>query len=192
MKYKVIGWVSYDDDEFEESEQTYAKINAIIDNIKENGYLFTGWHHQEYLDCTPLLNDGTKVTFSQRGFGGVMAEAHGYYDPSDYSLFTFDFSIKKSHLVFPKGTCDLSQIVDAKTLNETFTLELSEKQYNDVINNDKLIINDIPELRYIDVNDMLIIKTETLESKYLITEIEKERLSKKNISLRLIMKLKKA
>ena len=34
MKYKVIGWVSYDDDEFEESEQTYAKNPKKTNNFQ--------------------------------------------------------------------------------------------------------------------------------------------------------------
>ena len=190
MKYKVIGWVSFDDD-FEEGEHTYSKISAVIDDIKENGYLFSGWHHQEYLYCAPLLNDGKKLTFTQRGFGDIMSRAHGYYGKYDYSLFTFDCSIKPTSLVLPKGDCDLSKIVDPTTLNETFTLELSNEQYNEVNKDNKLIIKEQPEFRYIDINDTLIIKSMQEESKYLVVDMAKERITDNTIDVRIIMTLRK-
>ena len=49
MKYKVIGWTYYDNNEVLDSGNTigFAERNAIIDEIRKHKYLFTGWHHQE-------------------------------------------------------------------------------------------------------------------------------------------------
>ena len=62
MKYKVVGWTSYDGDDVPDSEGRigYAECCAIIDAIKEHGYLFSGWDHQEMFDCAPVLNDGKR------------------------------------------------------------------------------------------------------------------------------------
>ena len=91
MKYRVVGWTDYESDEVPETHGCigFAERNAIIDEIRKNGYLFSGWEHQESWDCVPILNDGKKRTFSQRGWGGLMAEAYGHLGSYDYAAFTF-------------------------------------------------------------------------------------------------------
>ena len=79
MKYKVIGWTYYDDNEILYSGNTigFAERNAIIDEIRKHRYLFSGWHHQESWEgVVPVLNDGKKRCYSQRGWGGVMAKTY--------------------------------------------------------------------------------------------------------------------
>ena len=105
MKYKVIGWTYGDDYEFPTSQEQigFAERNAIIDEIKKHKYLFSGWHHQEsWENCVPILNDGKKREFSQRGWGGVMAEAYDNFDDYGYSIYTFYQSIDEKYLKFPK------------------------------------------------------------------------------------------
>ena len=97
MKYRVIGWTYYEDNDVLEKKGTigFAERNAIIDEIRKHKYLFSGWHHQEsWNGVVPILNDGKKRCYSQRGWGGVMAEAYGYMEDYDYSLFSFHQSIK--------------------------------------------------------------------------------------------------
>ena len=78
MKYKVIGWTYYDNEEILSQRGTigFAERNAIIDEIRKHKYLFTGYDHQEGYNTVPILNDGRARLFSQRGFGGLMAEAY--------------------------------------------------------------------------------------------------------------------
>ena len=109
MKLKVIGWTSYDDNTYEAVEATNAIYNAVLDEVVKNDYLFSGYHHQEYDYCCPVLNTGKRVLFSQRGFGGLMAEAHGYNGVYDYSLFAYPVDMDPKHFRLP------TQDVDADT-----------------------------------------------------------------------------
>ena len=101
MKYKVIGWTYYEDDTVlsYDGDDSFAQRNAIIDEIRKHKYRFSGWHHQEsWENCVPILNDGRKRLFSQRGWGGIMAEAYGQLGDYDYATFTFRQSIdSKKH-----------------------------------------------------------------------------------------------
>ncbi len=91
MKYKVIGWGWYDDPDFEEGVITEAACDAIIADIAEHGYLFTGHDHQYESTCSPILSDGKRYTFSARAFGGLMARAHGHTQDGAYARYAFDF-----------------------------------------------------------------------------------------------------
>ncbi len=89
MKIKVIGWASYDDCQYEEGDVGYAAHEAILRDVKENGYMFSGYQHQEHEYCTPVLSDGKIYRYSQRGWGSLIAEAQGLTDPMDYARFSF-------------------------------------------------------------------------------------------------------
>ncbi len=89
MKLKVIGWTSYGDWHFEEGENSLAAHNAILDDVVANGYDFTGWHHQELFLGAPVLSDGKIRRYSQRGWGGLIAESKGFIHPMDYASFAF-------------------------------------------------------------------------------------------------------
>lgn len=96
MKLRVVGWV-YPYYTFEEGEVTWSVRNAIIDEIKKHGYFFSGEAHQDYA-CTPVLNNGKKYLFSRRGWGDIMAEAHGYTGCMDYTLFDMSMFLKNMNL----------------------------------------------------------------------------------------------
>ena len=91
MKYRVVGWADYSDPDIEDEDVSEAALQAIIEDIRANGYCFSGWDHQESFGCAPVLNDGKRRTFSQRGFGGVMAMAHGNLSRMGYSEYAFHF-----------------------------------------------------------------------------------------------------
>ena len=57
-----LGWTHYDDESVPEKGGClgFAERNAIIDDIRAHGYLFSGWDHQESWDCVPILNDGER------------------------------------------------------------------------------------------------------------------------------------
>ena len=96
MKLRVVGWV-YPYYNFEIGEVTWAVRNAIIDEIRKRGYDFSGRSHQDY-DCTPVLNDGKKYLFSARGWGDLMAEAHGYNGSMDYTRYDFPIEIREEKI----------------------------------------------------------------------------------------------
>lgn len=62
---------------------------ALVDEIRKNGYIFSGYDHQECENYAPVFNDGKIHRFSQRGFADIMAEANGDNDYMAYSLYMF-------------------------------------------------------------------------------------------------------
>ena len=47
----------------------------IVEEIRERGYKFSGFYHQGGEFGRPVINDKYVVLYSQRGWGGIMAEA---------------------------------------------------------------------------------------------------------------------
>ena len=156
MKYKVVGWTHPDDYSILSPEKPigYAEIYAIVDDIKENGYLFSGWHHQEsYNNVVPVLNDGMKREFSQRSWGGIMAMANNEIGDYAYSRYTFYESLKKESLVFPEKS--YSKKDKSVVENEHFEISISEGLFNIAKNNNYCYLEDDERLRYIDINDTI-------------------------------------
>ncbi len=90
MKLRVIGWTNYDNMRFEEGRDTFASHEAIIDDMRAHGYDFSGWHHQEADYGMPVLNDGKVRRYSQRGWGGLMADVYDVNDePYAYARYAF-------------------------------------------------------------------------------------------------------
>ena len=73
--YKVIGWTDWDGDDYPVNKGSVATDLAVIECIRKNGYAFWGDSHQNRKGCCPVLNDGTKVRYSMRGWGSIMASA---------------------------------------------------------------------------------------------------------------------
>ena len=158
MKYKVIGWTMYENYDIPFSERTigFAERNAIIDEIRKHKYLFTGWHHQEWWDnCVPILNDGKKRGFSQRGWGGVMAEAYDHMEDYDYSLFSFHQSIKNDKLHYSKDNFNIYGYTPKIIENEHFTVNVNEGLFNIAKTSNPFYLEDLNELRYMDANDTI-------------------------------------
>ena len=160
MKYKVIGWTYYDDGNILCSDKTisFAERNAIIDEIRKHKYLFSGWHHQERWDnVVPILNDGKKRCFSQRGWGGIMAEAYGCMGDYDYASFTFRQSIKESSLRFAKKEFNSYEFKPEMIENEHFTVEVNEGLFEIAKKSNPFYLEDLDSLRYICANDTITI-----------------------------------
>ena len=160
MKYRVVGWTEYDGDDVPEARGRigYAECCAVIDDIKANGYLFTGWDHQESFRCVPVLNDGKKRCFSQRGWGGIMAEAYGYTGPYDYSLFTFDESIDPEKVKKPTRGFYAHGFTPETDLCEHFDLTVEETVFRHAETENPFRIDETDALRYLDVGDTLTLR----------------------------------
>ena len=48
---------------------------VIVEEVRKRGYKFNGLYHQHGEFGRPIINDKYVVMYSQRGWGGVMAEA---------------------------------------------------------------------------------------------------------------------
>ena len=180
MKWKVVGWTYYENFSVEDEDSSDAVVYAIIDEIKKNGYLFSGYDHQERFNCVPVMNDGKKRTFSQRTFGNIMAIAHGYTGRYDYSLFSF--GIKEESLVIPNDSFNEYTFVPEKDMNEEFVLNYSDISFVEEDGKKKIKIPDFESLRYLDKGDTLIIKKEDVEYKYIAGFVIREKdISKKEL-----------
>ncbi len=128
MKLKVIGWVNSDCIDFPSGDFDYASTAAIIDDIRLNGYEFTGWHHHAYPLCTPVLNDGKIRHCSRETWGALMAEAKGYVGYMDYAIYKFymaeDPFEEDENIIMPSEERNLEEkeITVEENLNEEFEI----------------------------------------------------------------------
>lgn len=180
MKYKVIGWTNYEDDTVlsYDGDDSFAQRNAIIDEIRKHKYIFSGWHHQEsWENCTPILNDGRKRLFSQRGWGGIMAEAYGQMGDYDYATFTFRQSIDSKKLRFPddETSVDADDYLDNVIENESFEIEVSKELFNIAKTSNPFYLEDDEKLRYIDINDTLTIKCKDEKITVFVDDIDRNK-----------------
>lgn len=171
MKYKVIGWTYAFDEEVEYAPDTVAAENAIIDDIRENGYLFTGMDHQGCQNCTPVLNDGKKRIFSDREFGCLMAEAHGEGSYVDYAFGFYD-ELDGGNTPPDSKHFDKNNFV-LEDISETFIFDVTKEQFDLAKSNKELKIDDSPSLRYIEAGDRVLICFDGQSECYDITNVEK-------------------
>lgn len=180
MKYRVIGWTYYENSEFIDSGNRigFAERNAIIDEIRKHKYLFSGWHHQESWEgVVPILNDGRTRCFSQRGWGGVMAEAYEKMGDYDYARYTFNQSISSNKLKFAPETysIDVSEI-DAVE-NEHFDVEISKELFEIAKTSNPFYLEDLDELRYIDANDTITLHCGDESLTFVVKDIDRNKAS---------------
>ena len=172
MKLKVIGW-TYPNDSLPEGNNGWAARNAIIDDIRKNGYIFSGWAHQECDGCTPVLNDGKMYSFSQRGWGGIMAEAYEHNGRMDYAGFAF--ANDKDKEIRPKEGYDKKDFVLEKDLFEAFDIEVSQEVFLSVKETNELTLDDLPELRYLDSKDIVNLISGTEKEQYIVFSVERKK-----------------
>lgn len=182
MKLRVVGWVApYA--VTEQGEVSWAVRNAIIDEIRKHGYEFSGPTHGES-GCTPVLNNGKKYLFSTRGWGDIMAEAHGYTGSMDYLIYymppehggekcpdtdlnEFDYvSVEdmEETLAFfynddeeyRNELLNTSKFLTPETdLNERMELQVTQDIVDRAFGEGKITVPVLPRLRYLDRGDTL-------------------------------------
>lgn len=170
MKLRVIGWTYYGDD-LPQGKIGWAARNAIVDEIKKQGYLFSGASHQDCDYCVPVCNDGKIYRFSQRNWGDVMAEAHGCMCRMDYVKFAFSYSIDYDSEIRPKEQYDEDMLIPKGDLNERFEIEVSPNVFASAQHSHKISLDDLPTLRYLDVGDTLALICERKTVEYTVTDV---------------------
>ena len=171
MKLRVVGWASYDD-HIEEGVSNWAAHHAVVDAVKKHGYLFSGLSHQEGYNCAPVLNDGKMQRYSQRGWGGVMAEAHGYTGRLDYTHYAF--MMDPDEEIRPQEEFDIDDFTPETDLNERFDLAVEESVF-DAASNGEIKLDNLPELRYLDVGDTLALHFGDKTEEYIVRELERKK-----------------
>ncbi len=173
MKYRVIGWTDYDNDLFQDGELSDAVMYAISDDIRENGYFFSGFDHQERLYGAPVLNDGKRRTFSQRGFGAVMAMA--YDTEGDYAYSLYAFAVKPEMCRMPSIEAEVGYKPDCD-LTEDFEIELGVAEYEVAKDSHEITFEDIDYFRMIDRGDRLHLLVGGERHRYNVISAERTRI----------------
>ncbi|MBQ7375189.1 MAG: hypothetical protein IJW61_04390 [Clostridia bacterium] len=186
MRYKVIGWTSYDDKAYPNAKVSYAIKHAVVEDIKNNGYCFTGYHHQEYEGCVPVLNTGEKAVFSQRGFGDVMALANGMHGLYDYSLYAYTPDPNDKCYVLPTAEPRRELIQGKKELAEEFVISLDFETFAKADITCELELEDAEEYRLIEARDTVRLTCGDMDEKYWVLSVER----KKDVSYSLEYKFK--
>ncbi|MBE6553812.1 MAG: hypothetical protein E7666_05655 [Ruminococcaceae bacterium] len=169
MKYRVVGWTDFDSETVDGIDgNSFAERNAIIDEIRKNGYRFTGWDHQEMQTCTPVLNDGKARYYSQRGWGSIMAEAHERV--GDYAGYAFG-----SGSNMPCDEFDPARFTPENDLQETFTVDVEEDIFALAQKKNPFFMEDLPALRMIDRGDTLTLRCKDAQMTVLVTDIDRSR-----------------
>ena len=176
MKYRVIGWTDYDNDLFEDGEISFAVLYTIADDIRKNGYVFSGFDHQERLYGAPVLNDGKRRAFSQRSFGAVMAEAYKLEGDYAYSLYAFEVNPEK--LKMPTLAAEVGFKPEGD-LSENFPISLSLDGYKETLTKGVIVIEDIDRLRFIDKGDRVLINAGDTIYTHDVVCVERSRLDGK-------------
>ena len=191
MKLRVIGWTFYDDDKYPEGEVDEASYQAIRDDIKKNGYVFTGWHHQEINKCAPVLNDGCIRRFTQRGWGGIMADALDKKEPYAYSWFAFNtpFDTGMKIKLPDKGVNEEEIVPEAEIFGEHI-IEADDRLLSDALENEEIRLPDREENKYLRRNDIIILVNKGAEYRFKVEDIEyKKDLPQKDIRAYMYMAL---
>ena len=159
MKYRVVGWTHYDNPDVESVTCDEAGYWAIVRDIREHGYEFTGWEHQEADLGAPVLNDGRKRLFSQRDFGQIMAYAHGDYTRMGYVSFAFPrHPEQRAPLRMPseRRRFDPTDFTPEGDLREELVCTLDRARFDAAVASEKLCLPfDTPELETIGSDDTL-------------------------------------
>lgn len=178
MKLKVIGWVWYEDSLYDGGEVDWAAYNAIVDDVKEHGYCFTGYHHQECFDCAPVLNDGKIRRFSQRSWGGVMATVEGLKGKYAYSVYAFSSPFNENDdFVMPRDRdVDESLIRSPEELVDEYRVKIRIDALRRIEERGgKYKLPDLEEYRYMAVDDVIVFLNKGAEYRYRITHMEKNK-----------------
>ena len=202
MKLRVVGWVApYATTE--EGTVSWAARNAIIDELRKHGYIFSGPSHNDESGCTPVLNNGKKYLFSTRGWGDVMAEAQGYTGSMDYMRFymplddevypdtnrnEFDyvtvedmdemlsFFYEDMDEEYRDDLLNTSKFLTPETdLNERIELEAGKDILDSALNECKIVVPVAPELRYLDAGDTLALICDGTVTEFTVFEVVRKR-----------------
>lgn len=192
MKYRVVGWTEYEDSSVTQAACSDAAWEAIIDDIRANGYLFSGWHHQEWQNCAPVLNDGKKRCLTQRGFGALMARAKGDESRMGYAAYAFYWGHgEESSFVFPASSRRFlpAQFEPQENLNECFSLPVSHDLLCRAKDEGAVSIPWSEALRFLDAGDTLCLQDGSEAVRFLVESAErcKDLTSEQEIEIQILV-----
>ena len=167
--YKVIGWKDWGGNDYPVNKGSVAADLAVIECIRKNGYAFGGDSHQNREGCCPVLNDGTKVRYSMRGWGSIMASALNIDDPEGYAYMEWymdawtrtglvGVDCPSRELVYPPKGVDKSKLNKVLCTKLVHEMRLADEPYDMIVSGKKIVevrLND-EKRREISAGDIII------------------------------------
>ena len=167
--YKVIGWTDWDGDDYPVNKGSVAADLAVIECVRKNGYAFGGDSHQNKEDCCPVLNDGTKVRYSMRGWGSIMASALDIDDSDGYAYMEWymdawtrtgmvGVDCPPRDLVYPPKGVDKTQLNKDLCTKSAHEMRLADEPFDMMVSGKKTVevrLND-EKRRELSVGDIII------------------------------------
>ena len=168
--YKVIGWTDWDGNDYPVNKGSVATDLAVIECIRKNGYAFGGDSHQNRKGCCPVLNDGTKVRYSMRGWGSIMAAALNIDDPEGYAYMEWymdswtrtglvGVDCPSRELVYPPKGVDKTQLNKDLCTKLVHEMRLADEPFDMIVSGKKTIevrLND-EKRRELSAGDIIIL-----------------------------------
>jgi len=188
VKYRVVGWTYFDNTEIEGASCSEAAYQAIIKEIQDKGYEFTGHDHQNQDCCAPVLNDGKVRRFSEREWGGLMALAHGIYTYKGYLDYAFRWYIpseKEDPRIMPNWDTEEywpDEFTPEEVENEVITVEVSRSVFYKARVKNIITLPDCDALRFIGRGDTLVLTLGNRSESYPVLGVSRgRRLTKKQV-----------
>lgn len=183
--YKVIGWTDWDGNDYPVNKGSVVTDLAVIECIRKNGYAFGGDSHQNREGCCPVLNDGTKVRYSMRGWGSIMASALDIDDSDGYAYMEWymdawtrtglvGVDCPPRELVYPPKGVDKTQLNKDLCTKPVHEMRLADEPFDMIVSGKKTVevrLND-EKRREISVWDIIIFyRKSCLSDMYAVTVV---------------------
>ena len=112
----VTDWTYWDNSKYEDANERdnlpddydYSEWeDAVIKALREGGYKFSGYYHQDGATGVPVINGKYLFQVSYRVWGGIMAKAYPSENPSenDYIMYAWG-ALFQGEEVVPPATLD--------------------------------------------------------------------------------------
>lgn len=93
---KVTGWTFWDDDKYKTVDDTYEEYeeakHVVAEELRKNGYKFSGQSHQYKDGCCPIIDDKFIFAVSMRIWGGIMQRAYNLPDVNGFGYCSWAWS----------------------------------------------------------------------------------------------------
>lgn len=106
---KIVKWDKFDSEKykpFETIEEIKQARMLIINELRDNGYHFSGYYHQNGEHGSPVFDNGKQYRTSLRVWGEIMADAYPEeIDNSEgmgYCIWAWDMYDVDSLIKYPK------------------------------------------------------------------------------------------
>ncbi len=102
MELKIIKWVSWEEaEEYPDVDaSSYDLHEAILVNtLIEKGYIMSGATHQGI--GVPIFSDGTKLAYSMRSWGSIMASVRNIVEKTDHYDYMSFYMLEEEREILP-------------------------------------------------------------------------------------------